>query len=218
MGRGSPRTGGLASFADLAAGLEWTGNVPDDAHRLLCRHGLRHIAVHGARVARRAVHLALELGDDTGRAETAAWLHDISAVYPNHTRVQVARSAGIEILDQEAQAPMILHQKLSAAMAEALFGVADQQVLSAIRCHTTLRAGASRLDKIVFVADKIAWDQEGTPPYLDGLLVALTSSLDRAALYYLNYLWQRRDTLLVVHPWLADAYHDLRLQLAAQGS
>jgi HD superfamily phosphohydrolase YqeK len=105
---------------------------------------------------------------------------------------------------------MILHQKLSAVLARQIFGVEDEAVLKAVECHTTLRAGATPLDKVVFIADKVAWDQSGVPPYQAALLEAMTHSLDAAALCYLSYLWERRSTLLVVHPWMAEAYADLR--------
>ena len=88
-------------------------------------------------------------------------------------------------------------------------------MLSATGCHTTLKADASGLDKVVFVADKIAWDQPGTPPWLDALTRALDVSLDAAALVYLDYLWERRAQLLVVHPWFIAARAQIsRQQLA----
>ena len=82
--------------------------------------------------------------------------------------------------DQEKQFPMILHQKLSVVIAREIFHVTDPQVLSSIGCHTTLKAGASRLDKVVFLADKIAWDQDGDPAYLHEMRAALDQSLDAA--------------------------------------
>jgi HD superfamily phosphohydrolase YqeK len=87
--------------------------------------------------------------------------------------------------------------------------VDDAAVLSAIACHTTLGEHATPLDKVVFLADKIAWDQPGTPPYLDDLEQALTVSLDAAVCVYLQTLWDRRDRLPVVHPWFAAAYAQL---------
>ena len=101
---------------------------------------------------------------------------------------------------------MLLHQKLSAVMAEQIFGIGDPSILHAVRCHTTLRARASLLDKVVFVADKIAWDQAGAPPYLDEITQALRRSLDDAVWCYLDTLWQQRATLAAVHPWFVDAY------------
>ena len=63
---------------------------------------------------------------------------------------------------------------------------------------------------VVRIADKIAWDQPGKPPYLDELLAGLERSLDEAAFVYINYLWERRETLRVVHPWLVEAYQELK--------
>jgi predicted HD superfamily hydrolase involved in NAD metabolism len=153
--------------------------------------------------------LAARFGVDEQRAETAGWLHDISAIFPISHRAYFARQLGLDVLPEEEAVPMILHQKLSIVVAREIFCITDEVVLRAIQCHTTLRAGASPLDKVVFVADKVAWDQSGTPPYLAGLLDALERSLDRAAFHYLDYLWQRRDTLPVVHPWLVQAYRQL---------
>jgi HD superfamily phosphohydrolase YqeK len=106
--------------------------------------------------------------------------------------------------------PMILHQKLSVVIASDIFGVTDEAVLSAIGCHTTLKANASPLDKVVFIADKIAWDQPYTAPFLEGVLASLEQSLDQAVLHYLHYLWQQRDTIPVIHPWFVAAYEQLK--------
>jgi len=38
---------------------------------------------------------------------------------------------------------------------------------------------------------------------------ALHQSLDAATLVYLRYIWDQRDTLPVLHPWLAKAYQQL---------
>ena len=107
----------------------------------------------------------------------------------------------------------MLHQKLSAAIARDAFGISDASVLSAIGCHTTLRPSPSLLDAVVFVADKIAWDGLGEPPYLAELLAALDHSLDHAALCYLRYLWARRATIPVIHPWFAAAYQQFAATL-----
>jgi HD superfamily phosphohydrolase YqeK len=104
---------------------------------------------------------------------------------------------------------MIIHQKLSAWMAADVFGITDPTIISAVGCHTTLRAGAGPLDMAVFVADKIAWDQPGDPPYLVAILAAAERSLADAARVYVGYLWERRATLAVIHPWLAEAHKDL---------
>lgn len=152
---------------------------------------------------------------DSGAAEASGWLHDISAVFPASVRLDAARQLGLEVLPEESAAPMILHQKLSAVLARELFGQTDLAILDAIGCHTTLRAGSTSLDRVVFVADKIAWDGQGEPPYLSSLLMGLAHSVDHAALAYLQFLWERRDTLPVVHPAMLAAYAELSSALAS---
>ncbi len=193
-------------MAKLVKGIQLSGDVRDDMVTFLRHHGLPKTAAHSMRVAAEAKRLAIKVGADALLAERAGWLHDISAVWPSHQRSQIAKALGVTLLPEEEIAPMIIHQKLSVVIARDIFQVTNEAVLSAIGCHTTLKANASLLDKVVFVADKIKWDQPGTPPYLEALVAALDNSLDQAAFCYLDYLWQRRESLQVVHPWLVEAY------------
>ncbi|EFM70419.1 bis(5'-nucleosyl)-tetraphosphatase (symmetrical) YqeK [Enterococcus faecalis] len=139
----------------------------------------------------------------------AGYLHDISAVYPNNQRISVAQKYGIELNETEMAFPMIIHQKISKSIAKMDFGIEDNEILSAIECHTTLKKNYSDIDLVLFVADKIKWDQEGKPPYLDGLLQALNCSLENAAYFYIDYIL--KHDIKVVHPWLWDAYNQLNL-------
>ncbi|BFH64790.1 hypothetical protein [Paenibacillus azoreducens] len=94
-------------------------------------------------------------------------------------------------------------------MARDLFQIRDQEILGAVGCHTTLKKDSTLLDKVLFVADKIEWDQSGTPPYLQQIMAQLDRSLEHAAFAYIHFLWEQRETLRVVHPWLRDAYFEL---------
>lgn len=205
---------GLASGSDW--GIEHTGDVPTDVARLLASHNKHHTAGHSGRVAEEARRLALRFGADPEQAEMAGWLHDVSVIVPAAEWVATARAWQMAVLPEEERAPVVLHQKLSAAIARDGFGVADAAVLSAIGCHTTLKADPSLLDMVVFVADKIAWDGRGDPPYLPELLAALDRSLPHAALCYLEYLWARRTAIPVIHPWFAAAYQQFAAKLEAR--
>ncbi len=186
-----------------------SGNLRTDMAAFLTTRGFPKTAGHCAAVAAEARRLAGRFGEDPARAEAAGLLHDISAPIPDAERIATAEAWGLTVLAEERAYPMIVHQKLSAVIAGETFGVADPGVLSAIGCHTTLKAGASRLDKVVFVADKIAWDQPGDPPYLADILAAVERSLDAAAFCYLDHLYQRRATLRVIHPWMLVAWEEL---------
>lgn len=145
------------------------------------------------------------------KVSIAGYLHDISAVYPNNQRINVAQKYGIELNEAEMAFPMIIHQKISKSIAKMDFGIEDNEILSAIECHKTLKKNYSDIDLVLFVADKIKWDQEGKPPYLDGLLQALNCSLENAAYFYIDYIL--KHDIKVVHPWLWDAYNQLNLTI-----
>ncbi len=183
-----------------------TGVPRRDVPAFLTRHGFPQTAAHVRDVAQEARRIAAIAHLDADGAERAGWFHDVSVVLPLDERIAVAHACGVDVLPEEIAFPMIVHQKLSVVFARELFGERDAAVLSAIGCHTTLQADASPLDTVVFVADKIAWDLPGIPPYRNALLTALDASLDAAALVYLRYLWERRETLGVIHPWFRAAY------------
>ena len=197
-------------LSQLSHGLRRTRDLHMDMVAFLILYGYTNTANHCTAVAAQARVLAEQFGADPRRAQAAGWLHDISAILPVAQRLDTARQWGLEILPAEEAAPMLLHQRLSAVIAQDLFNVVDHSVLSAIGCHTTLKAHASLLDKVVFVADKIAWDQQGTPPYLLELSNTLIHSLDKAVLCYLDHLWQRREELAAIHPWFVDAHRELQ--------
>jgi len=194
---------------NLASGFTPTGSLNKDVPTFLNSHKLPKTAAHCQAVANKAREIALQFGEDENAAEAAGWLHDISAVIPTSERAQAAGKLGIPVLPEEAAFPMILHQKISVELAKEIFGVDHQAVLSAVGCHTTLKANASRLDMVVFTADKISWDQSGNPPYLEAVLAGLEKSLDAGVLVYLTYMWERKDSLQVLHPWLAAAYTEI---------
>ena len=192
----------------------FTGDIRADMQIFLRMNGCPATAEHCLQVAEAARSTAMRFGVDPGQAEAAGWLHDISAVVPHEARLAAATALGLEVLPEEAAYPMILHQKLSAVIAREVFGVEDAAVLSAIGCHTTLKRSTSRLDLVVFVADKLAWDGgvgEANPggPFHAMVVQGLERSLEEGALAYLEYLWERRDTLRVLHPWVEEAYAEL---------
>jgi predicted HD superfamily hydrolase involved in NAD metabolism len=193
-------------IASLVAGLSLPSDPALAVPLFLQSHGYTKTADHCAAVAAECRRLARRFDLDPRPAELAGWLHDVSAVWPSAQRLAVARALGLPVLPAERQHPLLLHQRLSAALAEGLFAVSDPAVLAAIACHTTLRPNPSPLDLLLFVADKLAWDQAGRPPYLTPLLAALDDSLASAAIVYLRYLWQQQDRLPAVHPWLIEAW------------
>ena len=177
--------------------------LKEEVYILLKSHHKLETFNHCLEVGDYAYNLAVKFNLDGEKAKISGYLHDVSAIYPNEKRIEVAENMGIKLIQEELLHPIIIHQKISKEMAEKYFHVNDQEILSAIECHTTLKGNFSELDLVVFVADKIKWDQKGNPPYLTGLLSELEVSLERAALYYINYIIA--NGIKIMHPWLSDA-------------
>lgn len=200
-------------LSDLIEGFNFCGDIEKDSYNLLIKYNCSKTAEHSLRVARKAKSLAKIYEVDENLAQISGYLHDISGIIPNKNKLDVAKALGIEILSEEEKFPMILHQKLSKIIAREIFNIEDSLVLDAISCHTTLKANATSLDMILFIADKIEWDQQDLPPYIVELEEALNTSLELGTYIYIKYLWDDRENLKVIHPWLVEAYKDLSEKL-----
>ena len=60
-----------------------------------------------------------------------------------------------------------------------------------------MKAEPSAYDMALFVADKLAWDMDGTPPYDAVLRAALEQSLEAASLAYMDYIVTHQ---IILHP------------------
>lgn len=197
------------TLEDLRRSFTVTGSLAHDVTNLLLQYGCRTTASHCRQVAAEAATIAGPAGVDREQAVTASWLHDISAAFSPAEMLSEATRLGLDVLPEERLYPAILHQKLSSVLARELFAVADPAVLAAIGCHTTLRASPTALDMVVYVADKLAWDRPGAPPYGPAVRSACDVSIQQAALTHLTWMHGEQASLGVVHPWLRTAYETL---------
>ncbi len=110
---------------------------------------------HTLGVTYTAACLAMCYDIDTERAEIAGLLHDCAKCLSNDKKVSLCKKQSIEINLTEAKNPFLLHAKAGAYLAEHKYGVRDEDILNAVRYHTTGRPGMSTLEKIVFIADYI---------------------------------------------------------------
>lgn len=159
---------------------------------------------HTERVMKCAVKLAEKHDVDADKARLAAMLHDVSGIVSSNKRLEFCKLMNISLLEEEIEYPILSHQKISRVIAEEIYHITDDEVLSAIECHTTLKDHPSQLDLVVFIADKLEWDQDGIPPYKDAVLSGLKTSLEMGALNYINHVLEG-GKLLKPHTWLIEA-------------
>lgn len=99
-----------------------------------------------------AVELAKHWGANTTDAARAGILHDVTKALGDSLQLTLCREHGIILDTFSKQNPKILHALTGSVVAERIFGE-NQAVVTAIRNHTTGRAGMSLLEKIIYVAD-----------------------------------------------------------------
>lgn len=98
--------------------------------------------------------LAKRFGGDPGKAELAALLHDYCKYWPMEEQRREYARAGLDP-DLFRYDPQLLHGPLAAEVVRERYGITDEEVLDAIRYHTSGRERMTLLDKIVCLADYI---------------------------------------------------------------
>lgn len=181
-----------------------SGDLQTDVSNLLAANGKQDTASHCVAVAKISLEIAARFGLDKALATSSALLHDIANVIEPQDMLKYAVGNNWRIHEAEEKYPFLLHQRLSAVLARDLFSIDNPVILSAIECHTTLKASPSDYDLVLFLSDKLAWDQAGAPPFYDLVSSALDRSLKHAALVYINFVLDN-GMILFPHNWLLDA-------------
>lgn len=110
---------------------------------------------HSLGVEYTAACMAMVHGADVEKARLAGLLHDCAKGLPTSEKLEKARKHNISVNKYEEKNPDMLHAKLGAFYARYKYDVTDEEILDAIRYHTTGRPNMSLLEKIIFVADYI---------------------------------------------------------------
>lgn len=115
---------------------------------------------HTLNVRRMAVKLAKRWGADPEKAALAALLHDTAKELPREEMLQILNDNAIMAKNAQNRPSPVWHGICAAILAQTQWGVEDEEVLSAIRCHTTGKPGMSLLDEIVFLADMTSAERD----------------------------------------------------------
>jgi len=135
---------------------------------------------HSLGVSETARVLAERFGAQPEKARLAGLIHDCARELSNNNLLQMAKSFGIVISDVEMANPSLLHAPVGAHLAKAEFGIMDEQVLQAVKLHTTGGPAMTILDKVVFLADYI--EPNRSFPGVDQIRNLAQTDLDQAVL------------------------------------
>ena len=166
---------------DLYHGLPAVSSVRRAVKKQLSRTRWRHTLG----VRRAAVEMARRYGADVKKAELAALLHDFLKEISKTEMLQIFADHAIMENTVRQRVPAAWHGMAAALVVRQRFGVQDEEILSAIDCHTCGKAGMSKLDKILYLADMISAERDFDG--VDELRVLCRQDLDVAMLWALRH-------------------------------
>ncbi len=141
--------------------------------------------LHSLNVAASAVELAKRFGANEDKAYIAGLLHDITKNETDENQLQIMESGGIILTETQKNNPKLWHAMSGSVYLKQTLGITDEEILGAVRWHTTGKAGMTLLEKVVFIADYISAERDY--PDVDVMRHLAETSLDAAALYALKF-------------------------------
>ncbi len=134
---------------------------------------------HTLGVAYTATALAMRYEQSVDDAMLAGLLHDCAKCNSDNENIKLLEDRGLEITEAEYKNAQLVHAKAGAVLAKEEYGVDDENILAAIRTHTTGAPGMTMLQKIIYVADYIE-PARTKPKHLDELRKIAFTDLDAA--------------------------------------
>lgn len=110
---------------------------------------------HTLRVVKTAKELALVYKVDEYKIELAALLHDCAKYKDKEVLLKKAEDFGIILDIILKNNTHLIHSYLGAEIAKEKYNIIDEDILNAIKYHTTGRENMSIIEKIIFIADYI---------------------------------------------------------------
>ena len=115
---------------------------------------------HTLGVMKTAREMAALYGADEYEAQRAGLLHDNAKALSLERMREIANNAGLKISADESETASLMHAPVGAYLAKARFGETDENVIDAIRFHTTGRPDMTALEAIIYLADMIEPNRE----------------------------------------------------------
>lgn len=167
--------------------------------------------IHTLGVAECSVKLAALNNVDEKRAEIAALIHDSAKYMDIDKQIDIIKSHGIEIDEVMQESPQLLHGVTASILGKELMGIDDDEILSAVRYHTTGKKDMTTLEKILYIADYIEPNRDF--PGVDDIRKVTFENLDKGVLSGLSnsiiYVVKQGK---LIHPLSLEARNYLVLQ------
>ena len=163
---------------------------------------------HSIAVANQSVKLAIRFGANSEKAYVAGLLHDICKNLKKEEQLQFFSRSAIMLTDTEKLSPKVWHAISGAQYLKEKLKINDDDIIDAVRYHTTGRAGMSLLEKVIYISDLTSFDRNY--PDVDVLRKIVESNLDEGLIYALKFtITSLANKEQPIHPDTLNAYNDL---------
>lgn len=134
---------------------------------------------------------------DVEKALYAGLLHDCAKHIKDEKKIDKCRKYDIPVNEFELATPELLHAKIGAFYAKTKYEIQDEEIITAIKFHTTGRPNMTDLEMIIFIADYIEPNRKPLPN-IDSIRKLAFSSLPQCTLAILNNMVNYLKTTDVV--------------------
>ena len=183
-----------------------------ETYRAILREKLdEYRYVHSINVSETSAELARKYGADEKKAYEAGLLHDIMKNADKEETFALFEKYGVELTQLEKKSPKLWHAIAGSVYCKYELEIDDEDVISAIRYHTTGRAGMTELEKVLFPADFISADRNdnGVEEMREKAQISLDEAMTEGLRFTIDELC---NALKPIHPDTIDAYNDILLK------
>lgn len=167
---------------------------------------------HSLNVAEEAKRLAEKYGADEKKAFTAGLIHDIMKDTDFDYQKEIIEKYSGKMTEVELANKKLWHAMSGEAFLRGELNVTDGEILTAVRYHTTARAGMSLLEKVIYIADYTS--AERNYPDVEVMRKKAEQSLEEAMLYGLQFtIIENIKQGSVMHPDSIAAYNEVAIEL-----
>ncbi len=165
---------------------------------------------HSVNVSKEAVRLAEKYGADVQKAKIAGILHDVTKETPFDEQLKIITDSGIILDDVQKNSQKLWHSLSGSIFVQKELGIDDEDIINAIKYHTSGRADMSLLERIIFIADFTSEERD-----YDGVEIMrkkADESLEEAMAFGLAYtIADLASRNLLIHPNALEAYNQIMI-------
>lgn len=166
---------------------------------------------HSLGVEESAVALAKQFNEDTEKASIAGLTHDIAKCIPVPELLKIIEDNKLDVPEMEKKSWKAIHAPVGAFIVQKELNINDNAILNAIRWHTIGRINMSKLEKIIYLADKIEPNRKNQD-FANKIKSVLneTNNLDEALiLVYENTIKSLAERKLFINTQTIEVWNDL---------